>query len=157
MRHRNAFQKLSRTAAHRRALLRNLATNLVLKDRIVTTLPKAKELKRVADKLVTLGKTDNHHNRRQAMAYLFAINRKETGNKQKLSAVHRLFTEVAPRYTERHGGYTRVVKLGKKRPGDNAPMAVIEFVERELKSKTKPARRTRKKAEPAAEAAPATE
>ncbi len=128
MKHRKKLKKLNRTAAHRRALLRNLATSLVLHNRIQTTVPKAKALKRVADKLVTLGKEDTLHNRRQAMRFLFAINRTASGNAQKLSAVHRLFTEIAPRYTERNGGYTRVVRTGK-RDGDKAPMAIIEFVE----------------------------
>ena len=128
MRHQNAFRKLSRTPAHRRALFRNLSTALVLHDRIETTLPKAKELKRIADKLVTLGKVDTLHNRREAMRYLFQINKHATYNAHKWTAVHKLFTEIAPRYVERHGGYTRVLRT-RKRPGDNAQMAVIAFVE----------------------------
>lgn len=128
MRHKNAFAKFSRTPAHRRAMLRNLATSLVLHNRIETTLPKAKALKRVADKLVTLGKEDTLHRRRQAMSYLFEINRSEPGNAQKKTAVHKLFTEIAPRYEERNGGYTRVVRT-RKRDGDNAQLAIIEFVE----------------------------
>jgi large subunit ribosomal protein L17 len=131
MRHKNAFQKLSRTPAHRRALFRNLATALVLNNRITTTLPKAKELKRIADKLVTLGKRNTLHSRRQAMAYLMVINREADYNAHKLSAVHQLFTVIAPRYVERNGGYTRVLRLGN-RSGDNAEMAIIEFVEAEL-------------------------
>lgn len=128
MKHRKKLKKLNRTAEHRRSLLRNLATSLVLHNRIETTVPKAKALKRVADKLITLGKEDTLHNRRQAMRYLFAINRTESGNAHKLTAVHRLFTEIAPRYVERHGGYTRVVRSGT-REGDKAPLAIIEFVE----------------------------
>lgn len=144
MRHKKALKKLGRTPAHRRALLRNLATSLVLHDRIETTLPKAKALRRVADKLVTLGKTDSLHRRRQAMKYLFAVNRREDqGNNQKLTAVHRLFSEIAPRFEERNGGYTRVVRT-RKRQGDNAQLAVIEFVEAELVKKEKPARRKRR-------------
>ena len=144
MRHKKAFRKLGRTPAHRRALMRNLATSLVLHDRIETTLPKAKALQRVADKLVTLGKSDTLHRRRQAMKYLFAINRtKKSGNEQKLTPVHRLFADIAPRYSERNGGYTRVVRT-RRREGDNAQLAIIEFVEAELASKEKPVRRKRR-------------
>lgn len=128
MRHKNSFRKLNRSAAHRRALFRNLSCSLVLHDKIETTLPKAKELKRIADRLVTLGKKDTLANRRLAMAQLFPVNKHAAGNAQKLSAVHKLFTEIAPRYTERHGGYTRVVRT-RIRPGDCAEMALIEFVE----------------------------
>ena len=145
MRHKNAFRKLNRSTAHRRALLRNLATSLVLHNRIETTLPKAKELKRVADKLVTLGKKNTLHSRRQAMGYLFAINRAATGNAQKLTAVHKLFEEIAPRFAERNGGYTRVVRT-RKRDGDKAQLAVIEFVEESVKQAPKKrARRVVKK------------
>lgn len=142
MRHNKAFRKFSRTPAHRRAMFRNMATSLVMHDRIETTLPKAKELRRIADKLVTLGKEDTLHRRRQAMAYLFATNRQATGNAGKLTAVHRLFTEIAPRYNERHGGYTRVVRT-RKRDGDNAQLAVIEFVEGEV-TKTAAKRKKRR-------------
>jgi large subunit ribosomal protein L17 len=133
MRHNKPLKKLNRTPAHRKALLRNLATSLVLHDSIETTLPKAKALKRVADKLVTLGKTDTLHRRRTAMKYLFAINREATGNAQKLTPVHRLFEEIAPRYADRNGGYTRVLRT-RKRDGDKAQMAVVQFVEAEVKS-----------------------
>ena len=145
MRHEKAFRKLGRTPAHRRALFRNLATSLVLHDRIETTLPKAKELKRIADKLVTLGKKNNLHAKRQAMGYLFANNitsKKKEHSKTKLTAVHKLFEEIAPRYSERSGGYTRVLRT-KVREGDRAQMAIIEFVEAELKAK-EPARKKRK-------------
>ncbi len=128
MRHKKAFRKFSRTPAHRRAMFRNLATSLVLHDRIETTLPKAKELKRVVDKLVTLGKVDNLHNRRKAMAYLMPVNRTAKDNKEKWTAVHKLFTDIALRYTERNGGYTRVIRT-RVRPGDKAQMAFIGFVE----------------------------
>ena len=104
MRHGKVLGKLNRNTSHRRALLRNLATALVLHDKIETTLPRAKELKRLADKLVTIGKKNTLAARRQAMSYLFAINQHEEGNVQKLTAVHRLFDEIAPRYSERHGG-----------------------------------------------------
>lgn len=128
MRHKKAFRKFSRTPAHRRAMFRNLATALVVHDSIETTLPKAKELKRVIDKLVTLGKKDTLHNRRRAMQFLMPINREETGNTEKWTAVHKLFTDIALRFTERSGGYTRVLKT-RIRPGDKAQMAYIGFVE----------------------------
>ncbi|MCC6933671.1 MAG: 50S ribosomal protein L17 [Deltaproteobacteria bacterium] len=150
MNHGKALGKLKRNTAHRRALLRNLATSLVLHGRIRTTLPRARELKRVADKLVTLGKKDTLHSRRNAMSYLFAINRRAEGNAQKLTAVHKLFTEIAPRYAERHGGYTRIVKMAN-RQGDNAAMALIEFVEGEVQKKT--ARRERRVAAATTESA----
>lgn len=155
MNHAKAFRKLGRTPSHRRALLRNLATSLVLHNRIETTLPKAKELKRVADKLVTLGKKNSLHARRQAAGYLFAENRessKPEHNKTKLSAVHKLFEEIAPRYSERNGGYTRVVR-SRVRDGDKAQMAIIEFVEEELKAK-EPARKKRKVKRSTSEAKP---
>ncbi len=128
MRHKKAFRKFSRTPAHRRAMFRNLATSLVLHERIETTLPKAKELKKVIDKLVTVGKTDSLHNRRRAMSYLMPINREAKDNKEKWTAVHKLFTDIAPRYAERSGGYTRVIRT-RVRPGDKAQMAYIGFVE----------------------------
>ena len=159
MRHKNTFRKLNRTAAHRRALLRNLATSLILHGRIETTLPKAKELKRVADKLVTLGKKNTLHARRQALAFLMPVNRTEPGYSKKDTAMHKLFTEIAPRYEGRSGGYTRVLRgrikpagkrLDARRAGDNAPMAIIEFVEAELQKKAKKKRRVVKKSEEAA-------
>jgi len=145
MRHAKAFRKLGRTPAHRRALFRNLATSLVLHDRIETTLPKAKELKRIADKLVTLGKKNNLHARRQAMGYLFASNltsKKKEHSGNKLTAVHKLFEEIAPKFADRSGGYTRVLRT-KVREGDKAQMAIIEFVEAEMKAK-EPVRKKRK-------------
>lgn len=128
MRHKKAFRKFSRTPAHRRAMFRNLATALVIHDNIETTLPKAKELKRIVDKLVTLGKSDTLHNRRRAMAYLMPINREAKDDKEKWTAVHKLFTDIATRFTTREGGYTRVIRT-RVRPGDKAQMAYIGFVE----------------------------
>lgn len=128
MRHRKAFRKFSRTPAHRRAMFRNMATSLVLHDKIETTLPKAKELKRIVDKLVTLGKSDTLHNRRRAMAYLMPVNREAKDDKEKWTAVHKLFTDIALRFSEREGGYTRVIRT-RVRPGDKAQMAFIGFVE----------------------------
>ena len=133
MRHGKSLGKLGRNPAHRRALLRNLATSLVLNGRIVTTLARAKELRRVADRLVTLGKKGTLAARRRAMSYLLPINRHAVSCSNKLSAVHSLFEELAPRYAERCGGYTRVLRTGR-RVGDNAQMALIEFVTEELSS-----------------------
>ncbi|MCB0322337.1 MAG: 50S ribosomal protein L17 [Bdellovibrionales bacterium] len=153
MRHKKALGKLGRNPAHRHALLRNMATSLILHDQIETTLPRAKELKRVADKLITLGKTDTLHNRRQAMSYLRPVNRHATGNAQKWTAVHKLFSELAPRFDERQGGYTRVVRT-RKRDGDKAQMAIIQFVEATVEKKTEKRRqrRTMKAPEPQQEA-----
>lgn len=128
MKHRQSLKRLNRTAEHRRALLRNMATSLVLHGKIETTLPKAKALKRVADKLITLGKKDSLHARRQALAYLQPINRHAAGNAKKTTAMHTLFTELAPRFAERNGGYTRVVRT-RRRSGDNTQLALIMFVE----------------------------
>jgi large subunit ribosomal protein L17 len=117
MRHLKQGRKLGRTTAHRRALLRNLATALLEHERITTTEAKAKELRRVADKLVTLGKRGDLHARRQA----FQVVRRN-------AIVRKLFDNIAPRFAERKGGYTRVLRLGY-RPGDAAAMAVIELVD----------------------------
>ena len=120
MRHLKQGRKLGRTTAHRKALLRNLATALLEHERIITTEPKAKELRRVADKLVTLGKRGNLHARRQALQTV-----------RSNSVVQKLFNEIAPRFAERQGGYTRILRLGY-RPGDAAPMAVIELVDAQI-------------------------
>lgn len=123
MRHRNAFRKLNRTATHRSALFASLATALIKHEQIVTTLPKAKDLRRVADRLITLAKKGDLHARRLAFARI----RDE-------AMVAKLFDTLGPRYAERPGGYTRVMKAGF-RYGDSAPMAVIELVDRDLKAK----------------------
>ena len=117
MRHLKQGRKLGRTTAHRKALLRNLATALLEHERIITTEPKAKELRRVADRLVTLGKRGNLHARRRALQVV-----------QSNAVVQKLFNEIAPRFAERQGGYTRILRLGY-RPGDAAAMAVIELVD----------------------------
>jgi large subunit ribosomal protein L17 len=117
MRHLKRGRKLGRTAAHRKALLRNLATALLEHGRIITTEAKAKELRRVADKLVTLGKRGDLHARRQVLQVI-----------RSNAVVRKLFDEVAPRFATRNGGYTRVLHLGY-RPGDAAAMAVIELVD----------------------------
>jgi large subunit ribosomal protein L17 len=123
MRHRNTGRKLSRTPAHRKALFANLANALIQHGRIQTTDAKAKELRRVAEKLVTLAKEGTISARRRAFAAL-----RQEGN------VAKLFSEIAPRFKERAGGYTRIMKLSAPRHGDNAPMAVIEFVDHESKA-----------------------
>ena len=119
MRHRNAGRKLNRTATHRSALFASLATALIKHEQIVTTLPKAKELKRVADRLITLAKRGNLHSRRLALSRV----RDE-------AMVGKLFDTLGPRYADRPGGYTRVLKAGF-RYGDSAPMALIELVDRD--------------------------
>ena len=124
MRHRISGRKLNRTSAHRKSMFSNLAAALVKHEQIRTTLPKAKELCPVVDRLITLGKRGNLHARRQAIAAL--------GGDVGLAA--KLFNTLAPRYAERNGGYTRVIKAGI-RYGDAAPMALIELVDRDPKAK----------------------
>ena len=119
MRHRSAGRKLNRTSKHRQMLFRNLSQALIKHEQIVTTLPKAKDLRPVVEKLVTLGKRGGLHARRQAFAQL-----------RDDKMVTKLFDVLAQRYVERAGGYTRVLKAGF-RYGDSAPMAVIEFVDRD--------------------------
>lgn len=119
MRHRKAGRRLNRTSSHRQAMFANMAAALIKHEQIVTTLPKAKELRRVMDRLITLGKRGNLHARRLAASRL----RDE-------AMVRKLFETLGPRYQERHGGYTRVLKAGF-RHGDSAPMAVIELVDRD--------------------------
>ena len=123
MRHRLSGRKLNLTSTHRRAMLSNMAVSLLTHEQISTTLPKAKELRRVADRMVSLGKRGTLHARRQAVSYL----RDE-------AAVRKLFDTLAERYKERNGGYTRVLKAGF-RYGDCAPMAVIELVDRDPEAK----------------------
>lgn len=118
MRHRNAGRNFSRTSAHREAMFRNMAASLFKHELIRTTLPKAKELRRIAEPLVTLAKTDGVANRRLAFARL-----------RDQEAVGKLFVELGPRYQARPGGYLRILKCGF-RPGDNAPMAYVELVDR---------------------------
>jgi len=119
MRHGVAHRKLNRTASHRRAMFANMAASLIEHEQIVTTLPKAKELKPIMDKLVTLAKRGDLHARRQAVSQI-----------RDKDQVKKLFDTLGPRYAERQGGYTRVLKAGF-RHGDNAPMAVIELVDRD--------------------------
>jgi large subunit ribosomal protein L17 len=123
MRHGMSGRKLNRTSAHRKAMFGNMAAALIKHEQIKTTLPKAKDLRPVVEKLITLGKRGNLHARRQAIAVL---------GDAKLAA--KLFDTLAPRYADRKGGYTRVLKAGI-RYGDNAPMALIEFVDRDPEAK----------------------
>jgi large subunit ribosomal protein L17 len=134
MRHLNAGRKLNRTSAHRKALFKNMVLALIRHERIKTTDPKAKELRRIADRMVTLGKQNDLAARRRAFAFM-----------QSHEAVKKLFDEIAPRFKDRNGGYTRVIKFGHRR-GDAAMLSVIEFTgsEEETKSK-KPRRRSGKK------------
>ena len=116
MRHLRSGSKLGKQPAHRRAVLRNLVTNLIEKERIHTTILRAKAARPIAEKMITLGKRDSLHARRQAAAFLMTTD-----------ATKKLFADLAPRFADRPGGYTRILKLGP-RQGDNAPMARIEFV-----------------------------
>ena len=110
------LRKLGRTTPHRRAMLRNLTTDLLREGRIETTVTRAKETRRMAEKMITLGKRGDLHARRQALAYIFDA-----------SVVTKLFEEIAPEYADRQGGYTRILKKGPRR-GDGAEMAIIELV-----------------------------
>ena len=123
MRHGAGYRKLNRTHEHRKAMFANMAGSLIEHEQIKTTLPKAKELKRIIDKLITLGKRGDLHARRQADSQL----------KQDIH-VQKLFAVLGPRYQERQGGYCRVLKAGF-RYGDMAPMAIIELVERDTDAK----------------------
>ncbi len=116
------YRKLGRTSDHRKALLRNLTTDMIMKNEIVTTEEKAKELRRTVDKMITLGKKGDNNSKVRAAAYLQNV-RNEEGK----TAVGVLFEDVAPKYADRNGGYTRITKLGTRR-GDNAKMAKIELV-----------------------------
>src|SRR6201986_971338 len=123
MRHGNAHRKLNRKPEHRRAMFANMAASLIKHEQIVTTLPKAKDLRPIVEKLVTLGKRGDLHARRQAVAQL-----------RDVAMVKKLFEVIGPRYKERAGGYTRVLKAGF-RYGDSAAVAVIEFVDRDVEAK----------------------
>ena len=120
MRHRKSGRKFNRTSAHRKSMFRNMSASLVEHELIKTTLPKAKELRRVADPLISLAKIDSVANRRLAFSRL-----------RDDAAVAKLFTELGPRYNERPGGYLRILKCGF-RAGDNAPMAFVELIGRPL-------------------------
>jgi large subunit ribosomal protein L17 len=123
MRHGKAGRKLNRTASHRKAMFANMAASLITHEQIVTTLPKAKEIRPIVEKLVTLGKRGDLHARRQAISQI-----------KDAAVVSKLFDAIATRYATRNGGYLRIMKAGF-RQGDNAAMAVIEFVERDVSAK----------------------
>ncbi|CAN0546964.1 MAG: 50S ribosomal protein L17 [Alphaproteobacteria bacterium] len=123
MRHRKGPRKLNRTSSHRKAMFANMSTALVKHEQIVTTLPKAKELRSIVDKLITLGKRGDLHARRQALSTI-----------KDRALVEKLFSTLAERYADRPGGYTRVLKAGF-RYGDSAPMAIIELVDRDEDAK----------------------
>ena len=125
MRHRVGGRKLQRTTAHRIALFRNMSAALIKHEQITTTVPKAKELRPIVEKLITLGKRGDLHARRQAISQI-----------RDVAMVKKLFDVLGPRYKERKGGYCRILKAGF-RYGDNAPVAVIEFVDRDESAKGK--------------------
>ena len=138
MRHGNRGRKLNRTSSHRKAMFANMSASLIEHEQIVTTLPKAKELRPIVEKLITLGKRGDLHARRQAISQI-----------RDVALVRKLFDTLAERYKGRNGGYTRVLKAGF-RYGDNAPLAVIEFVDRDVEAKGA-ADRARTEAEDTAE------
>ena len=125
MRHGKVHRKLNRTAEHRKAMFANMCAALIKHEQIVTTLPKAKELRPIVEKLITLGKRGDLHARRQAISQI-----------RDVAMVKKLFDVLGPRYKERKGGYCRILKAGF-RYGDNAPIAVIEFVDRDESAKGK--------------------
>ena len=125
MRHGKAHRKLNRTAEHRKAMFANMSAALITHEQVTTTLPKAKDLRPVVEKLVTLAKKGSLHARRQAISQI-----------KDLPAVKKLFDVIAPRYKARKGGYLRIVKAGS-RFGDAAPVAVIEFVDRDVEADRK--------------------
>jgi large subunit ribosomal protein L17 len=135
MRHLRSGSKLGKQPAHRRAVLRNLVTNLIEKERIHTTILRAKAARPIAEKMITLGKRDSLHARRQAAAFLMTTD-----------ATKKLFADLAPRFADRPGGYTRIIRTGW-RIGDGAELAILEFIGSELKKKEKkPRKRTEEEA-----------
>jgi large subunit ribosomal protein L17 len=150
MRHRNSGRQLSRNASHRHALMRNMATSLLLHETIRTTVPKAKELRRVVEPLITLAKIDSLGKRRLAFARL-----RDSG------IVEKLFTDLGPRFKARAGGYTRILKM-EPRPGDSAGMALMQLVEAAAtkpaeKSEVAPGAKTPRKSKKKADAGDAAE
>ena len=133
MRHRNAGRKLSRNTSHRRALLRNMVTSLLEHGRLMTTLPKAKEIRPLAERMITLGKRDNLAARRQVHSYLL-----------KDATAQKVFSDIAPKFADRKGGYSRIIKLGNRK-GDGADLAIIELLGSDLEAKK--AERAKKAAE----------
>jgi large subunit ribosomal protein L17 len=162
MRHRMAHRKLGRTSEHRKALLRNLCTSLIVNERLITTLPKAKELRPFAERAITLGKRALAsevpeaalHARRQAAAYFYTgnTNRVPDGGYKRpqaprtagVAALDKLFDEIATRFADRPGGYTRILKLGARK-GDGAEMALIELIGSEAKATVEEEKKEEKK------------
>ncbi|MGH9341157.1 MAG: 50S ribosomal protein L17 [Acidobacteriota bacterium] len=137
MRHRWGNRKLGRTSSHRKALLRTMVTELLEKEKIVTTVPKAKELRSFAEKMITLGKRDSLHARRQALSVI-----------RTKAVVHKLFDSLAPRFADRQGGYTRIIRLGFRR-GDSAEIAILELIGSDSEKPAAPKKKeTKKKAAP---------
>ncbi|WP_417321109.1 50S ribosomal protein L17 [Emcibacter sp.] len=134
MRHRRAGRKLNKTSSHRKAMFANMAHALLKHEQIVTTLPKAKELGPIVERLITLGKRGDLHARRQAASRLPQISKAVLAEGGDIDVVAKLFDELAKRYEERNGGYTRILKAGF-RYGDAAPVAVIELVDRDEDAK----------------------
>ncbi|NTV41679.1 MAG: 50S ribosomal protein L17 [Syntrophobacteraceae bacterium] len=142
MRHGVSGRKLNRSTSHRFAMFRNMVTSLLRHERIFTTVPKAKELRRWCDWMITLGKRGDLHARRQALSLL-----------REKNIAHRLFEELAPRYVNRQGGYTRIIKVGFRR-GDAAPMCLIELVTESPQGVKKPGHKKRETPAPAAAPGP---
>ena len=140
MRHRRTGRNLNRTSSHRKAMFRNMVTDFLDKERIITTVAKAKELRPFAEKMITLGKRDNLHSRRRALSII-----------RRKSVVHKLFDSLAPRYADRNGGFTRIIRLGFRK-GDSAEIAIIELVDREGEKDTpKKSKKAPSKKEPETE------
>jgi large subunit ribosomal protein L17 len=135
MRHLVGGSKLGKQPAHRRAVLRNLVTNVIERERITTTIARARAARPLVEKMITLGKRDTLHARRQAAAFL-----------QTSDATKKLFSEIAPRFSDRPGGYTRIVRVGW-RIGDGAELAILELIGSELKKKEKKAKKEKAPAE----------
>lgn len=137
MRHAKAHRKLNRTAEHRKAMFANMAASLITHEQVVTTLPKAKDLRPIFERLITLGKKGDLHARRRAIAEI-----------RDQAAVKKLFEVIGPRYKDRNGGYTRIIKAGF-RYGDSAPVAVIELVDRDESAKGREDRARHEASQPA--------
>lgn len=142
MRHKVSGRKLGRTSGHRKALMRTMVTELLENERMITTVAKAKELRSVAEKMITLGKKETLHARRQALGFI-----------RKKSVVHKLFETLAPRFADRQGGYTRILRLGERK-GDAAELALLELLDGDLVPEAPSSEKKKaKKPEPKAKAA----
>lgn len=135
MRHNIAGRKLGRTGSHRKALMRTMVTEFLDKEKLITTVPKAKELRPLAEKMITLGKRETLHARRQALAFI-----------RSKAVVHKLFDDLAPRFADRNGGYTRILRLGPRK-GDGAELAILELVGAEVSRVPAPKGSRKKKAQ----------